>query len=86
MFSHSFLCHLPSVRILPGKMRTFGLWEVLFFATIYILSYESLSYGFRLQGCLSPSLLHHALAFFASAYCSDDLALLSLLSHKRNRA
>ena len=30
----------------------------------------------------SPSLLHFALASFASAYCSDDLAIVCTISHK----
>jgi RNA recognition motif-containing protein len=35
-----------------------------------------------MYGCSSPLLLHFALASVASAYCSDDLAIVCTISHK----
>jgi hypothetical protein len=55
-------------------------------AIILASSYETFSSGFWLLGFLSPLLLHRALASCASAYCSDDLAIISTLSHQRTPA
>jgi hypothetical protein len=45
-------------------------------------SCDHLSFAYVCEA-LSPLLLHIALAFVAFAYCSDDLAIVSMLSHKR---
>ena len=54
----------------------FVIWSVL-------LAWAIIGPSLSLLGVLSPFLLHRALAFFASAYCSDDLAMVSMLSHQR---
>ena len=73
-------------HVLGWGGETLSLPSRLFCDMLRFLSYASIRLFLCLRGALSPFLLHHALAFVASAYCSDDLAIFSMLSHKRTLA
>jgi hypothetical protein len=68
-------------RLEQIRVLLFPSW--LFRGIMCLLSYAIIRSCLCLLGAFSPSLLHHALAFVASAYCSDDLAIVSTLSHQR---
>ena len=84
ILGHIVLCAksrtLGRRRNVPSSL--FYLYKVLSRARILASSCEAVALSDGFEVC-SPSLLHHALASVASAYCSDDLAIVSTLVHQR---
>ena len=73
--SHTSLGAMDNLRLSPYKKCSFMLVLLA-----ELVKSDVLSFGFKV---FSPFLLHRALAFVASAYCSDDLAMVSTLSQMR---
>ena len=79
----SVLCCAYHRHLAKCSTSTFVLVKSSACAIVLASSYETCSSGLWLLGFRSPLLLHRALASCASAYCSDDLAIVSTLSHPR---
>src|SRR5262249_6176370 len=72
----------PCFWRLSEKIGLFYLSYVFFCCTVYYTSSGDHKIYFMIQRLLSLSVPHNALALLALACCSDNLAIVCLLSHK----